>query len=117
MVDRASPSHLGIPQVAPRLLGAAWVVGLASAGIGAAVSWVFGVVPFSAAGLSATWFGLPPALAAVLGAVVGPLPWILLAVGEELGWNSFLTPLLAARLGADRTAVVVGLLWAAFHVR
>lgn len=97
-------------------LGTGWLVGALAVGIGYGAAWLTGAARFVPAGLADAWGGLPPVLAGVAGLVVGVLPWMLLAVGEELGWNSFLTPLLAARLGAGRTALVVGPLWAAFHV-
>lgn len=97
-------------------VGHAWLVGVLSVALGYAAVWVSGAGRFSVAGWSGTWGGLPPALVVPAGLLLGVLPWMALAVGEELGWNSFLTPRLAARFGPDRTAVVVGGLWAAFHL-
>lgn len=38
------------------------------------------------------------------------------AVGEELGWRGYLLPRLGARIGAISAAVVMGTLWAAWHL-
>ena len=38
------------------------------------------------------------------------------STGEELGWRGFLLPRLRSRIGATGGAVVMGLLWASWHV-
>jgi len=48
--------------------------------------------------------------------VVGFLQSLLSATGEELGWRSFLVPALARRMSFGWTAVVSGVIWAAWHV-
>ena len=97
-------------------LATAWLIGVLAVAAGSVTAWVTGLAPFTSHGLSDAWGGLPPWLAALAGVLVGVLPWMVLAIGEELGWNSFLTPMLAKRWSRDRTALVVGVLWAAFHV-
>ena len=48
--------------------------------------------------------------------VLGSLQSLLSATGEELGWRGFLVPMLARRMSFGRTAVVSGVIWAAWHV-
>ncbi|HXP65113.1 MAG TPA: type II CAAX endopeptidase family protein [Steroidobacteraceae bacterium] len=38
------------------------------------------------------------------------------ALGEEIGWRGFLTPLMVQRLGFTGGSVLVGLIWAAWHM-
>ncbi|MGB4266040.1 MAG: type II CAAX endopeptidase family protein [Limnochordia bacterium] len=42
--------------------------------------------------------------------------WMVLAFGEEYGWRGFLLPALAARFGRLRATIVVGLVWALYHL-
>ncbi len=98
------------------VLGSAWLIGVLTVGVGYGAGWLTGAASFSATSLSSANGGLPPALAAVVGLVPGIVPWMGLAIGEELGWNSFLTVRLAERFRPDRTAVIVGMAWASFHV-
>jgi membrane protease YdiL (CAAX protease family) len=44
------------------------------------------------------------------------LTLFLLVVGEELGWRGFALPRLQARFGALGASLVLGLLWAAWHL-
>src|SRR5690349_3781003 len=48
--------------------------------------------------------------------VVGSLQSLLSATGEELGWRGFLVPTLAKTMSYERTALVSGAIWAAWHV-
>ncbi|WP_375430580.1 CPBP family intramembrane glutamic endopeptidase [uncultured Friedmanniella sp.] len=114
-VARTRPTW-GFRRASWRSLGAAWLVGVLAVALSYAGVWLSGAGRFAAAGWSGTWGGLPSMLVVPTGLVMGVLPWMALAVGEELGWNSFLAPRLAARLRADRTALAVGGLWAAFHL-
>jgi membrane protease YdiL (CAAX protease family) len=38
------------------------------------------------------------------------------ALGEEIGWRGFLTPLMVQRLGFTRGSVLIGLIWALWHM-
>jgi membrane protease YdiL (CAAX protease family) len=48
--------------------------------------------------------------------IVGTFMSVLSALGEELGWRGFLVPKLAEGLTFTRTAIVVGIIWASWHV-
>jgi membrane protease YdiL (CAAX protease family) len=48
--------------------------------------------------------------------VLGSLQSLLSATGEELGWRGFLVPTLARTMSFQRTAVISGAIWAAWHV-
>jgi membrane protease YdiL (CAAX protease family) len=51
--------------------------------------------------------GDPPALIAILA---------LLVIGEEIGWRGFALPRLQARFGGLGASLILGLLWAAWHL-
>lgn len=99
-----------------KVLVSAWFIGVLAVGLGYGVAWLTGTASFSAGSLSSANGGLPPALAALIGLGPGILPWLALAIGEELGWNSFLAVKLAERHGTDTTALIVGVAWALFHL-
>jgi proline iminopeptidase len=70
------------------------------------------VAVFLSDSLTPDWQALSPAAVILLLAlhlVLGPL-------GEEGGWRGFLQPALDARLGRARAALVVGLVWASWHL-
>jgi membrane protease YdiL (CAAX protease family) len=56
----------------------------------------------------------------------GVEPWYILAIatvlstpvqaGEEIGWRGFALPLLAARLGLARASLLLGIVWAVWHL-
>ena len=48
--------------------------------------------------------------------VLGTIQSVLSATGEELGWRGFLVPTLAKTMSFERTAVLSGVIWAAWHV-
>ena len=48
--------------------------------------------------------------------LVGIMLFMVIAFGEEYGWRGFLLPALAARFGQLKAALLVGLIWAAYHL-
>lgn len=86
--------------------------------------WYLPVVGLPFSSLAASWalvvaFGVgfppqnpvPPTTALVFAAV-----YLLAAAGEELGWSGYAVEPLQQRCGAFGAAVVLGLVWWAFHV-
>ena len=61
------------------------------------------------AGLFAAAYSIPTTL---IFAFLSTMMW---ALGEELGWRGFLQPRMGAWLGTTKGALVVGLIWAAWH--
>lgn len=41
--------------------------------------------------------------------------WLILAFGEEIGWRGFALPILNARYGFARAAILLGVVWAIWH--
>jgi membrane protease YdiL (CAAX protease family) len=61
--------------------------------------------------------GLPYDLGQVSARLAVGIGWPLMAaVGEEFGWRGALLPLLRARLGALRAALLIGLVWGMWHL-
>jgi len=48
--------------------------------------------------------------------ILGTCMSVLSALGEELGWRGFLVPKLFERFSYAQTAIVVGIVWASWHV-
>lgn len=69
---------------------------------------------------SAGWTGLPRGLVlvayVVLAGTVGMVQSTASALGEEIGWRGYLVPELAKTTSFTRTALISGLVWAAWHV-
>lgn len=78
--------------------------------IGAPIAWVVGAAllreRFGAEGVE---FSISAQLA-VFGAI-----WLLLALGEEIGWRGYALPILNARFGFWRAATILGIVWAVWH--
>ncbi len=88
-------------------IGVAWVLPVLGTGLAYGIAWVTGAARFDPGSTS-----LPPLVSVLLGLIPGVVPYVALAIGEQLGWSS----LLVTRLSKTRgVAVIVGLAWAAFH--
>lgn len=89
-----------------RLLGA-WALSVALVMVPAVALWGTGLVGYD---------GDDAATAVPLGLTVFVLPYILLAIGEGIGWRGLLVTRLAAVAGPRTVVLVAGLAWAGFHV-
>jgi uncharacterized protein len=92
---------------AARWLALAYVLPLGYATVAYGAVWLTGL---GAVDLSRFTTSVPVFLA------VGSLQSLMSATGEELGWRGFLVPALARTMSFERTAVVSGVIWAAWHV-
>lgn len=88
-----------------RYLAIAYLLPIIYAGGAYGLAWLTGGGSFTG-----DW---PDALPIFL--VVGTLSGALSALGEEIGWRGYLVPQLASRFGFATTALVSGLIWAAWH--
>ena len=59
--------------------------------------------------------GRPPSLGALIG-VLPILVIITVTLGEEVGWRGYALPALQARYGALVSSVILGVLWALWHL-
>ena len=91
----------------PRWLALAYVLPLGYAGVAYGAVWLTGLGRFDIAAFKT------PVLPFL---VFGSLQSLMSATGEELGWRGFLVPTLAKTMSFQRTAVVSGAIWAAWHV-
>ncbi|WP_344971979.1 CPBP family intramembrane glutamic endopeptidase [Streptosporangium fragile] len=94
----------GFRRVPWQTLGLALLLPVLYVGTGYVVGWLTGAARFTPPPFEEIATGLPLALF-----------FLVLALGEQLGWSSLLTVRLAATRGPDVTAVIVGLAWSAFH--
>ena len=92
---------------APRWLILAYLLPVAYATVAYGLVWLTGL-----GGVDLSRFKTP----VVTFIVVGSLQSLLSATGEELGWRGFLVPTLAKTMSFQRTAVISGAIWAAWHV-
>ncbi|EFC80026.1 hemerythrin domain-containing protein [Parafrankia sp. EUN1f] len=120
--DAATRDGWGWRRPSARVLGLAWLYGVSYPLLAGLVLWMTGLGGFDGAGLADTFAlgGLPTAvgaaLAVTLGLTVGCLPYVLLAIGEEVGWRGVLVPHLAEGNSPARVVLLGGLIWSAFHL-
>jgi membrane protease YdiL (CAAX protease family) len=96
----------GIRRTSWRSLGTAWAWSLLTTAASGAVVWATGAGGFRTAGLDAM---VPLGLTALV------LPYVLLAIGEDVGWRGLLVTRLAEVAGPRTVVLVSGLIWSAFH--
>jgi uncharacterized protein len=92
------PTRLGI--------GLGWALGLALPVLAAILCLAFGAIGFDAQGLGPV---VP------LGLTLLVLPYIPLAIGEDIGWRGLLVTRLAQVSGPRTVIVVSGVVWGLFH--
>ncbi len=112
----------GLRRAPRRAVLGAWAYGAGVPLLAALPLLAIGVIEPDGGGLAAT-FGLGSLpgplgalLAVVAGLTLGTLPFVVLAIGEEIGWRGVLVPHLAATGSVRRVVVVGGLVWSAFHL-
>jgi uncharacterized protein len=113
-VGRRAPEW-GFRKVPWRVLGTAWLLPILGLGLAYGTAWATGLAGFRPEAVQAS-SGMPFPLMVLLGLIPGLIPYLVLALTEQIGWSSLLTVRLGETRGADATALLVGLSWAAFHV-
>lgn len=98
-----------------RFMAAGYFIPVAYAATAYCTVWLLGLGSLDLSGYAAKmhysiYFVLP------LASTIGVLTTSIKTLGEEIGWRGYLVPALLPRLGAFRTAIVSGLIWAAWHV-
>ena len=104
-----------------RYLALGYALPLAYCAVAYGPVWVSGLAGFDpgrlAAGLPLA--GVPEGVAALgaalLALTVGLLPFLVLSLGEEIGWRGLMVPRLAEVMTLPKVALCSGLAWAAFH--
>ena len=96
----------GLRRTSWRSLGIAWVWSLGTTVGAGAIVWATGAGGFRTAGLDAM---VPLGLTALV------LPYVLLAIGEDVGWRGLLVTRLAEVAGPRTVVLASGLIWSAFH--
>ncbi|MET9338910.1 CPBP family intramembrane glutamic endopeptidase [Nonomuraea sp. NPDC004354] len=104
----------GFRRVSWSVLLLAWAIPVAGVLFSYGASWLTGAARFDPANLTEAT-GLPPAAGVLLGLLPGVVPFMVLALGEQIGWSSLLTVRLATTRSRDLTAVIVGIAWSLFH--
>jgi membrane protease YdiL (CAAX protease family) len=120
-----NPRELGWAWPRGRFLALAFAIPIAYTLVAYVVAWAAGVGRFAGAeelAAARDYYGWTHAAAVPLVAVVviasltiELLPNVAYALGEELGWRGFLSPLLARRYSLPVVGLVSGVIWAAWH--
>jgi membrane protease YdiL (CAAX protease family) len=97
---------LGFRRPRVRSLGIAWACGLLATVLAGVLVWAFGLAGFASDELG---------LITVLGCTVLGLPYVVLALGEDLGWRGLMTTRLAQVTGPRTIVLLTGVLWGMFH--
>ena len=96
----------GFRRTSWRSLGIAWAWSLGTTAASGAIVWATGAGGFRTAGFDPV---VP------LGLTVLALPYVLLAIGEDVGWRGLLVTRLAEVAGPRTVVLTSGLIWSAFH--
>jgi uncharacterized protein len=103
---RAQRPAWGFRRPPGRSLAIAWACGLGSVVLSALIVWGFGLAGFASEDVG---------MMVLLGSTVLGLPYVVLALGEDLGWRGLLTTRLAQISGPGTVVLVGGLAWSMFH--
>jgi membrane protease YdiL (CAAX protease family) len=106
----------GLRRAPIRLLAVAWAVPVFAAVLTYVPAWLTEVAGFDADGMHDSFGGLPLPVALLVALGPGLVPWILLALGEELGWSSWFVVRLAELWDRHVLVLVYGVLWGLGHV-
>ena len=97
----------GVRRTSWASIGRAWLWGLLTALAGGALVWVTGLGGFDTGGFD---------VVVPLGLTVLVVPYVLLALAEDVGWRGLLVTRLAAVAGPRTVVLVSGLAWSLFHL-
>ncbi|GAA2719078.1 CPBP family intramembrane glutamic endopeptidase [Cellulomonas aerilata] len=103
---RSRGAGLGFRRPPLRALGRAWLYAVATVLGAAGLVWATGLAGFASGALG------PQVL---LGLTVLVVPYLLLALAEDVGWRGLLVTRLAEIAGPRTVVLVGGLAWSAFH--
>jgi uncharacterized protein len=117
---------LGWPLGKPKYLLGGYLLPFVYVPVVYGLVWLTGIGPLDVARFAKTMGGLAPvslpspgqqaAVAALYFATYGVLTTSWATLGEELGWRGLLVPELAKRFSFTATALISGVIWAAWHV-
>lgn len=105
-----------------RYLTPSYALPLAYCGVAYGIAWATGLAGWDPEGLAAglPLAGVPEGVAAIgaalLALTVGMVPFLVLSLGEEIGWRGLMVPRLAEVMPLPKVALCSGLAWASFHL-
>ena len=106
----------GFSRARPAMLAVAWVVPVLAALLAYLPAWLTDIAGFDVADLEHSFGGLPAPVAVLVAVGPGLIPWIALAVGEQLGWSSWLVVRMSELAGRPTVALTYGVAWGLAHV-
>jgi membrane protease YdiL (CAAX protease family) len=106
----------GLRRAPVRLLAVAWAVPVFAAVLTYVPAWLTEIAGFDADGMRDSFGGLPLPAALLVALGPGLVPWILLALGEELGWSSWFVVRLSELWDRHVLVLVYGICWGLGHV-